>query len=80
MLTAQQYASYKPQGVKVWSFCPGYVVTDVDKTGEEGIKKRVANGAGSAAVSGRDIAGIVGGKRDANVGEFVYDTEGVYEW
>ncbi|KAG9230058.1 short chain dehydrogenase [Amylocarpus encephaloides] len=79
MLTACTLANYGDQGVKAWSFCPGYVVTNLSGTGEKGRQERIENGAGDASISGRTLAGIIDGKEDANVGKFVHK-DGVYMW
>jgi NAD(P)-dependent dehydrogenase (short-subunit alcohol dehydrogenase family) len=80
MLMACNKFEYGPKGVKVWTFCPGYVVTNLSRTGEEGRKQRVANGAGSPTVSGKNLSNIVFGKRDADEGKFVYEETGIHPW
>jgi NAD(P)-dependent dehydrogenase (short-subunit alcohol dehydrogenase family) len=79
MLTAYDYAHLGDQGVKVWSCCPGYVVTNLSGTGESGVQERVARGAGSPKESADGLLAIVEGKRDADVGKFVHKN-GIYGW
>jgi len=80
MLMACNKAEYGPKGVKTWTFCPGYVVTNLSGTGEAGLKQRVDNGAGSPVVSGKNLADIVFGKRDEDEGKFVHDESGIHPW
>ncbi|GKT61785.1 short-chain dehydrogenase [Colletotrichum tofieldiae] len=67
MLTACQYVDLKEFGVKAWSFCPGYVVTDIG--GDREFRK--SQGADSSETSAQGILEIVEGKRDAEVGKFL---------
>lgn len=69
MLTACQYHDLKDYGVKVWSFCPGFVITDL--AGPEYRQRRAAMGAESSETSAQAILDIVEGKRDAEAGTFV---------
>ncbi len=70
MLAACKYKEFEGK-VKVWAFNPGYVVTNLSGTGEKGIEERKKNGAGDPRQSAEAIVGIVGGKRDADVGGFI---------
>lgn len=79
MLTAYDYVHLGDKGVKVWSFCPGFVVTNLTGTGEKGVQERIARGAGSPKESARGLLDIVEGKRDADVGKFIH-RDGVYGW
>ena len=65
--------------VKVWAYCPGYVVTDL--AGERESKEK-AGIAGSAEGSARGLLRIVEGGRDGEVGRFVFDERvgEVYDW
>ncbi|KAF1931400.1 NAD(P)-binding protein [Didymella exigua CBS 183.55] len=67
MLTAFTQTVGGMEGVKTWSFCPGYVVTDLggDRKLKEGL------GVDSSETSARGILEIVRGERDAEVGRFV---------
>ncbi|KAF2626245.1 NAD(P)-binding protein [Macroventuria anomochaeta] len=73
MLTAFTYTlgqseqSGHCKGVKVWSFCPGYVVTDLG--GDRELK--TSTGVDSSETSAKGILEIVQGKRDGDVGRFV---------
>jgi len=79
MLTAYDYARLGDQGVKFWSYCPGFVVTNLTGTGEKGRQERIARGAGSPKDSANGLLAIVEGKRDADVGKFVHQN-GIYGW
>ena len=79
MLMVCHHMQYKAQGIKVWAFNPGYVVTNLSGTGEAGVQERIKNGAGDANVSAKSLADIVTGKRDKDVGKHV-EAEGVIEW
>lgn len=76
MLTAYQYKHLKPHGFKVWSFCPGYVVTDLGRDGEQ----RVQWGLETSETSAQGILEIVEGKRDAEVGTFVARRGERFDW
>lgn len=76
MLTAYQYYQLKGDGVKVWTYCPGYVVTDLsrDRAQREGM------GLDSSETSAQGILEIVRGERDRDVGGFIARKGGKYEW
>lgn len=76
MLTTCQYGALKSQGVKVWSFCPGFVVTNLAGKREG----RAAMGAESSETSAQGILDIVEGKRDGEVGGFIGRYGRVFEW
>ncbi|ROT38947.1 short chain dehydrogenase [Sodiomyces alkalinus F11] len=78
MATACLYMNNRAWGVKVWSFCPGYVVTNL--SGEEDRENRVKQGAESSETSAVGILEIVEGKRDAEVGTFIQRRGGRYDW
>lgn len=67
MLTTCQSQYLKSEGVKVWSFCPGFVVTNLAGQREG----RSAMGAESSETSAQAILDIVEGKRDAEAGTFI---------
>jgi NAD(P)-dependent dehydrogenase (short-subunit alcohol dehydrogenase family) len=75
MLTAYQYAQLK-DGFKVWTYCPGYVVTDLGGDREE----RKAQGLESSETSAQGLLQIVQGERDADVGGFVGRRGEKYGW
>ncbi|TVY93865.1 Short-chain dehydrogenase/reductase [Lachnellula willkommii] len=79
MLTAYDHVQLGDKGIKIWAFCPGYVVTNLTGTGEQGVQERIARGAGSPKESASGLLAIVEGKRDADVGKFVHK-DGVYGW
>lgn len=59
---------------KDWAYCPGFVITGLKATPEEGIgyrNWREDNGAESSETSAQGILEIVEGKRDAEVDGFV---------
>jgi NAD(P)-dependent dehydrogenase (short-subunit alcohol dehydrogenase family) len=76
MLTAYQYYQLKGDGVKVWSYCPGYVVTDLGNDREQ----RKEQGIESSETSAKGLLQIVQGERDADVGGFVARYGEKYEW
>ncbi|KAF2031398.1 short chain dehydrogenase [Setomelanomma holmii] len=78
MLTAIQTVEFAEFGGKVWSYCPGYVVTNL--TGEEGRKERIQRGAESSETSANGIVEIVEGKRDDEVGKFITRYGKQYPW
>lgn len=76
MLTAYQYSQLKPEGFKVWTYCPGFVVTDLGDDREV----RKENGVESSETSAKGLLQIVQGERDADVGGFVGRYGQKYEW
>ncbi|KAF2202830.1 short chain dehydrogenase [Delitschia confertaspora ATCC 74209] len=69
---------FEQWGCKVWSYCPGYVVTNL--TGEGDRQRRKESGADSSEVSAKGIRDIVEGKRDHEVGQFVEKDGGTFLW
>ncbi len=67
MMTAWQNSQLKQFGFKVWSYCPGYVATDLGRDREH----RVKTGIDSSETSAAGMVEIVEGKRDADAGGFV---------
>lgn len=78
MLTACQYAELKEFGFKVWTFCPGYVITNLSGEGDRQHRKEV--GAESSETSAQGILELVEGKRDSEVGKFVARYGQLYPW
>ena len=76
MLTAYQYVQLKPDGFKVWTYCPGYVVTDIGDDKEQ----RKEQGLESSETSALGLLQIVQGERDADVGGFVGRYGQKYGW
>lgn len=65
--------------VKCWAFNPGFVVTDLSRTGEKGIQERRDRGAGDPRESAEALLEVVNGRRDKDVGGFVHK-DGVHPW
>ncbi|KAK7188413.1 short chain dehydrogenase [Paraphaeosphaeria sporulosa] len=66
--SARQLTTHlKDQGGKVWSFCPGFVVTNL--VGQR--KYRVAMGAQSSETSVQAVLDIVEGKKNVEAGTFI---------
>jgi len=65
----------KEQGIRVWTFDPGLVATNLSGN-KEALKQ---SGAGSSEVSAHTILSVIEGKRDADVGKLMYK-DGVYPW
>jgi NAD(P)-dependent dehydrogenase (short-subunit alcohol dehydrogenase family) len=78
MLSACQTAQLKEFGVKVWAYCPGYVITNL--TGEADRQNRANRGAESSETSAQGILEILEGKRDAEAGGFVTKYGKSYAW
>lgn len=78
MLVACQHFEHG-KTIKFWAFCPGWVVTDLSRTGDAGIEFRKKNGAGDPRVSAKNLKAVVLGERDGEVGKFLHG-EGVYPW
>ncbi|KAF1937984.1 NAD(P)-binding protein [Clathrospora elynae] len=76
MLTAYQYCQLKGDGFKVWTYCPGFVVTDLGRDREQ----RKDMGVESSETSAKGLLQIVRGERDADVGGFVARYGQKYEW
>jgi len=77
MLALCHQVEYEPFGIKVFSMCPGYVVTNL--TGEDKREERVKSGAGSSEVSAQTILSLAKGERDADIGKFLHK-DGIYPW
>ena len=73
------HVEFKDKGIKVWAFDPGYVVTNLSGTGEEGRQQRIRNGAGDPNVSAKALVRILEGMRDADVGKHL-DGDNVVPW
>jgi NAD(P)-dependent dehydrogenase (short-subunit alcohol dehydrogenase family) len=77
MLTAYQHQQLKGDGFKIWSYCPGWVITDIGKDRE--IRKHM-DGCESSETSAQGILEILEGQRDGEVGQFVTKYGKTYEW
>ncbi|RMZ68544.1 short chain dehydrogenase [Pyrenophora seminiperda CCB06] len=76
MLTAYEYFQLKPEGFKIWTYCPGFVVTDLGRDREV----REKNGVESSETSAKGLLQIVQGERDEDVGGFVGRYGQKYGW
>lgn len=78
MLVACDAWQYEEDGIKVFAYCPGYVVTDLAGMRQAKIDK----GAPTAEGSARGLLEVAEGKRDANAGKFLHTRggDGVYPW
>lgn len=76
MLAACHQADYG-ETIKVFAFDPGLVVTNL--AGESQREALAARGAGSAEVSAQTALSIIDGRRDADVGKFLYK-DGILPW
>lgn len=76
MLTAYQYQQLKDEGFKVWSFCPGFVVTDLGRDRE--VREKI--GCESSETSAQGILEILEGQRDDEVGMFLQRYGERYDW
>lgn len=77
MLTAYQYQQLKKEGFKVWSFCPGFVITDLAKDREA---REMMSSCESSETSAQGILEIIEGKRDEEVGLFLQRYGKRYDW
>jgi NAD(P)-dependent dehydrogenase (short-subunit alcohol dehydrogenase family) len=84
MASANQKYKYREWNFKVWSYCPGFVVTDLasgnSARGEESRKTRKESGAESSETSAQGILDIVEGKRDAEMDLFVQRYGKTWPW
>ncbi|KAF9695558.1 hypothetical protein EKO04_006557 [Ascochyta lentis] len=77
MLTAYQYQQLKGEGFKIWSYCPGFVITDIGKDRET---RKVMQGCDSSETSAQGILEILEGQRDGEVGQFLQRYGERYDW
>lgn len=77
MWALQDYKELAPEGVKVFTFCPGLVRSRLRGTDEQFVS--AGGNAGDPSVSGGNILKIIKGGRDADVGKFIHK-DGVYPW
>jgi NAD(P)-dependent dehydrogenase (short-subunit alcohol dehydrogenase family) len=84
MASANQKYNHKEKNFKIWSYCPGFVVTDIvigdAARGEESRKKRREAGAESSETSAQGVLDIVEGKRDAEIDLFVQRYGKTWPW
>jgi NAD(P)-dependent dehydrogenase (short-subunit alcohol dehydrogenase family) len=77
MLTAYQYQQLKREGFKIWSYCPGFVVTDIGRDREA---RKSIPGCDSSETSAQGILEILQGERDDEVGTFVQRYGKKFDW
>ncbi|KAI4122374.1 MAG: hypothetical protein LQ338_005863 [Usnochroma carphineum] len=77
MIALREHVEFAGKGLKVFAMCPGFVVSNLRGTSEE--LRSGWGKAGPASVSGEVMLSILDGKRDGDVGKFVWK-DGVYEW
>lgn len=77
MVAVCESTAYKDKGLKVFPFCPGFVVSNLRGTSEE--MRNPGGLAGDPQVSGQSILSIIQGERDADAGKFVHK-DGLYSW
>ncbi|KAF2729397.1 short chain dehydrogenase [Polyplosphaeria fusca] len=78
MLTTCQSFAFKDFGARVWSYCPGFVVTDL--TGKDDRQRRIDMGAESSETSAVGIVEIVEGKRDVETNKFIQRYGKQWDW
>lgn len=77
MLMVTEAQDYGGKGLKCFTMCPGFVVSNLRGTGEE---ERSGGGMATDPIeSGKLVLDIVEGRRDGDVGKFVHK-DGVYPW
>lgn len=77
MLTAYQHQQLKGEGFKIWSYCPGFVITDIGKDKEA---RKSIEGCDSSETSARGILEILEGQRDEEVGQFIQRYGKRFDW
>ncbi|KAJ4335739.1 hypothetical protein N0V95_008807 [Ascochyta clinopodiicola] len=77
MLTAYQYQQLRGEGFKIWSYCPGFVVTDI---GGDREARKSMQGCESSETSAQGILEILDGQRDGEVGQFLQKYGKRYDW
>lgn len=77
MLTAYLHAQFRGDGLKVWAYCPGYVVSDLTNDREAREQMQWCE---SSETSAQGILEIVQGERDGEVGTFITKRGGSYPW
>lgn len=73
MVTACQFVEYKPLGIKVFAYDPGFTQSNLS------VMNTKENGARSAEESVAPLVDVLEGKRDEEAGMFLHNT-GRYEW
>ncbi|KAM4057316.1 short chain dehydrogenase [Hirsutella rhossiliensis] len=68
----------KQWGGKVWTYCPGYVLTNIRGEGDR--QRRIDTGAESVETSAEGLLEIIQGKRDGEMGLFLERRGKVSPW
>ncbi|KAI9714575.1 MAG: hypothetical protein M1812_006380 [Candelaria pacifica] len=77
MIAVVEARDYGTKGLKVFTMCPGFVVSNIRGPGEDA---RTGRGhARDPVESGELLLSILQGKRDADIGKFV-QKDGTYPW
>lgn len=77
MVAIKEWKDFGSKGLKVFAFCPGFVISNIRGPSEDA---RTGWGqAGDPMVSGQTLLDIIEGRRDAEDGKFVHK-DGVYSW
>ena len=74
MVTACQVAEYGPLGFKVFTYNPGFTVSNL------GPHNNAESGAQPTSEAAAPIVDILDGKRDADHGKYLDKEEGYYPW
>jgi NAD(P)-dependent dehydrogenase (short-subunit alcohol dehydrogenase family) len=77
MWALQDFKDMAPEGVKVFTFCPGLVRSNLRGKDEEMVS--AGGNATDPSVSGENILSIIRGERDDDMGKFIH-RGGVYPW
>ena len=77
MVAVVENRDFGPQGLRVFTMCPGFVVSNLRGTSEEA--RSGWGKAGDPLESGKLVLSILEGERDADVGKLV-QKDGVYPW
>ena len=75
MVSASQYVMYEEKGIKVFTFCPGFTVSNLGGPGHN----TAENGAKPTADAATAIVRVVNGERDDEAGKFIHES-GSYPW
>ena len=77
MVAVIEWREFHKKGLKVFTMCPGFVVSNIRGTSEEA--RTWGGAAGDPDVSGNILLSILQGERDADAGKLVYK-DGIYPW
>lgn len=77
MWALQEFKELSKEGIKVFTFCPGLVRSNLRGKAEDMVS--AGGRATDPSVSGENILKMMRGERDGDVGKFVHK-DGVYDW